>query len=88
MAFHHPHMKHLLEDQVVKTIKAYLNINGMAMKQGTILDATLNAAPSSTKNKTVHAGADSESGLIHLLETTSTNVQDLIWQPSCCTVRT
>jgi IS5 family transposase len=32
-------------------VKAHLKDNGMAMKQGTIIDATLIAAPSSTKNK-------------------------------------
>ncbi len=32
-------------------MKAHLKANGMAMKQGTIIDATLIAAPSSTKNK-------------------------------------
>jgi IS5 family transposase len=32
-------------------VKAHLKANGMAIKQGTIIDATLIAAPSSTKNK-------------------------------------
>ncbi len=32
-------------------MKAHLKANGMAIKQGTIIDATLIAAPSSTKNK-------------------------------------
>ena len=32
-------------------VKAHLKANGMAMKQGTIIDATLIAAPSSTKNE-------------------------------------
>ena len=32
-------------------VKAHLKSNGMAMKQGTIIDATLIAAPSSTKNE-------------------------------------
>jgi IS5 family transposase len=32
-------------------VKAHLKANGMAMKQGTIVDATLIAAPSSTKNE-------------------------------------
>ena len=32
-------------------MNAHLKANGMAMKQGTIIDATLIAAPSSTKNE-------------------------------------
>jgi IS5 family transposase len=32
-------------------VKAHLKAKGMAMKQGTIIDATLIAAPTSTKNK-------------------------------------
>jgi IS5 family transposase len=70
----------------------------MAMKQCTIIDATLIAAPSSTKNEKkerdpemhqtckgkqwylgmkVHIGVDSESGLIHSVETTAAHVHDL-----------
>jgi IS5 family transposase len=79
-------------------VKTHLKANGMAMKQGTIVDATLIAAPSSTKNEKkerdpemhqtkkgnqwyfgmkVHIGVDSESGLIHSVETTATHVHDL-----------
>jgi len=32
-------------------VKAHLKANGMAMKQGTIIDVTLITAPSSTKSK-------------------------------------
>lgn len=32
-------------------MKAHIKANGMDMKQGTIIDATLIHAPSSTKNK-------------------------------------
>jgi IS5 family transposase len=39
------------EDFVYETVKAHLKECGMAMKQGTIIDATLIAAPSSTRNK-------------------------------------
>jgi IS5 family transposase len=47
--------RHLLEkpelgDQLFETVKAYLKDRGMEMRQGTIIDATLIAAPSSTKN--------------------------------------
>jgi IS5 family transposase len=48
--------RHLLEEkdrgtQIVESVKAHLKANGMAMKQGTIIDATIIAAPSSTKNE-------------------------------------
>ncbi len=43
--------KHDLGKQIFETVKAHLKANGMAMKQGTMIDATLIAAPSSTKNK-------------------------------------
>jgi IS5 family transposase len=33
-------------------VKAHLKQRGMAIKQGTIIEATLISAPSSTKNKT------------------------------------
>jgi len=47
---------HLLEEhdlrlQIFKVVVAQLKANGMAMKQGTIIDATLIAATSSTENK-------------------------------------
>ena len=43
--------KHKLDDQIIQTVKANLSALGMTMRQGTIVDATLMAAPSSTKNK-------------------------------------
>lgn len=87
-----------LGDQIFEAVKEHLKANGMAMKQGTIIDATIIAAPSSTKNEKkerdpemhqtckgkqwhfgmkVHIGVDSESGLIHSVETTAANVHDL-----------
>ena len=51
LAFRHLLEKHNLGEQIFETVKAYLKANGMAMKQGTIIDATLIAAPSSTKNE-------------------------------------
>lgn len=95
---------HLIEKQdlgksIFEVVKAHLKANGMAMKQGTIIDLTLIAAPSSTKIKKqqrdpetnqarkgmdwyfgmkVHIGVDSESGLIHLVETTAAHVHDII----------
>jgi IS5 family transposase len=51
LAFRHLLEKHDLGDQIFEVVKRHLKANGMAMKQGTIIDATLIAAPSSTKNQ-------------------------------------
>ncbi len=51
LAFRHLLEKHNLGEQIFETVKAHLKQRGMAMKQGTIIDATLIAAPRSTKNK-------------------------------------
>jgi IS5 family transposase len=51
LAFRHLLEKHELGQQIFETVKAHLKARGMAMKQGTIIDATLIASPSSTKNK-------------------------------------
>jgi IS5 family transposase len=98
LAFRHLLEQNNLGEEIFEAVKAHLKANGMAMKQGTIVDATIIAAPSSTKNKAgerdpemhqtkkgnqwyfgmkVHLGVDSESGLIHSVETTAANVHDL-----------
>ena len=51
LTFRHLLEKHALDEQIVETVKAHLSARGMTMRQGTIVDATLIAAPSSTKNK-------------------------------------
>jgi IS5 family transposase len=51
LAFRHMLEKDHLGERVFETVKAHLKEQGMAMKQGTIINATLIAAPSSTKNK-------------------------------------
>ncbi len=51
LTFRHLLEKHNLGEQIFETVKAHLKDNGMAMKQGTIINATLIAAPSSTKNE-------------------------------------
>ncbi|AFY27341.1 IS5 family transposase [Cyanobium gracile] len=51
LAFRHLLEKHNLGERIFETVKTHLKDRGMAMKQGTIIDATLIAAPSSTKNK-------------------------------------
>ncbi len=51
LAFRHLLEKNDLGEQIFPAVKAHLKERGMAMQQGTILDATLIAAPSSTKNR-------------------------------------
>jgi IS5 family transposase len=51
LAFRHLLEKHNLGEQIFETVKGHLKERGMAMKQGTIIDATLIAAHSPTKNK-------------------------------------
>jgi IS5 family transposase len=48
LAFRHLLEKHELGDQIFETVKAHFSERGMTMRQGTIVDATLIAAPSST----------------------------------------
>ena len=51
LAFRHLLEQNELGEQIFEAVKAHLKANGMAMKQGTIVDATIIAAPSSTKNE-------------------------------------
>jgi len=51
LTFRHLLEMHELGDQILETVKAHLRARGMTMRQGTIVDANLIAAPSSTKNK-------------------------------------
>jgi IS5 family transposase len=51
LAFRHLLEKHDLGQQIFEVVKAHLKANGMAMKQGTIIYATLIAAPSSTSTR-------------------------------------
>jgi IS5 family transposase len=51
LTFRHLLEKHELGEQIVQTVKAHLSVRGMTMCQRSIVDATLIAAPSSTKNK-------------------------------------
>jgi IS5 family transposase len=50
LTYRHLLEKHNLGKQIFEAVKAHLKTNVMAMKQGTIIKATLIAAPSSTKN--------------------------------------
>lgn len=49
LTFRHLLEKHELGDQIFETVNAHLSARAMTMRQGTIVDATLIAAPSSTK---------------------------------------
>jgi IS5 family transposase len=51
LTYRHLLEKHNLGKQIFEAVKAHLKTNVMAMKQGTIIKATLIAAPSSTKNE-------------------------------------
>jgi len=48
--FRHLLEKHKLGEAIFKTINAYLRKNGVKVSTGTIVDATIISAPSSTKN--------------------------------------
>ncbi len=43
--------EHKLAEQILKTVNDLLNQRGLLLKAGTVVDATLIAAPTSTKNK-------------------------------------
>ena len=51
LSFRHLLERHSLGERIFETVKDHLSQRGMTMRQGTIVDATLIAAPSSTKNK-------------------------------------
>jgi len=51
MNFRHLLEKHQLAACILETINAYLRDKGLSLRQGTIVDATIIHAPSSTKNK-------------------------------------
>jgi IS5 family transposase len=52
LSFWHLLKKRKLGKKIFDVVKVHLNQRGMAMKQGTIIDATLICVLSSTKNKT------------------------------------
>jgi IS5 family transposase len=51
LAFRHLLEQQNLGEEIVEAVKAHLKANGMAMRQVSIVDATIIEAPSSTKNK-------------------------------------
>jgi len=50
LRFRHLLEQHQLAEQILATVNATLSAKGLLLKQGTAIDATLIAAPSSTKN--------------------------------------
>lgn len=51
LRFRHRLEKHKLAEQILATVNELLSQRGLLLKTGTVVDATLIAAPSSTKNK-------------------------------------
>ena len=51
LRFRHMLERHKLADQILATVNALLQAKGLQLKVGTVVDATLIAAPSSTKNQ-------------------------------------
>ena len=51
LSFRHLLEKQDLGEQIFETVKAQLSARCMTMRQGTIVDVTLIAAPTSTKHK-------------------------------------
>ena len=51
MRFRHLLERHKLAEQILATVNALLQAKGLQLKAGTVVDATLIAAPSSTKNQ-------------------------------------
>lgn len=52
LRFRHVLEKHRLGEQMLRTVNDLLSAKGLMLKSGTVVDATLIAAPSSTKNAT------------------------------------
>jgi IS5 family transposase len=90
--------KHQLTERLLAEINAHLSERGLLVGKGTIVDATIIDAPSSTKNAKkkrdpqmhqtrkgkqwyfgmkVHTGVDTDSGLVHTVRGTATNVADV-----------
>jgi transposase, IS5 family len=51
LRFRHRLEKHKLAEQILQTVNDLLTEKGLLLKAGTAVDATIIAAPSSTKNK-------------------------------------
>jgi len=99
LRFRHLLERHKLAEQILATVNDLLSAKGLLLKAGTVVDATLIAAPSSTKNRDgtrdpdmhqskkgqqwyfgmkAHIGVDAESGLVHTVQGTAGNVNDVV----------
>jgi IS5 family transposase len=99
LRFRHLLEKHDLAMDMLRVVNDMLQNKGLMLKTGTVVDATLISAPSSTKNSTgardpemkqskkgnqwyfgmkAHIGVDAESGLVHAVQGTSGNVNDVV----------
>jgi IS5 family transposase len=99
LRFRHLLEKRKLAEQILATVNDLLQGKGLMLKAGTVVDATLIAAPSSTKNASserdpemhqtkkgnqwhfgmkAHIGVDAQSGLVHTVQGTAANVNDVV----------
>ena len=83
---------------MLEEINAHLESQGLRLREGTIVDASIIEAPSSTKNRAekrdpemhqtkkrngwhfemkLPIGVDADTGLVHSMSTTATNVHDV-----------
>ena len=89
--------KNGIQKKIFATVVKVLEEQGLILKKGTIVDSTLIAAPSSTKNHEkkrdpeAHStkkgdqrriGVDKESGLVHHVKLTSANTADVTAVPN------
>jgi IS5 family transposase len=81
--FRHLPEAHGLGERIFQEVNAHLEEKGLRLSEGTIMDATIINAPSSTKKGNqyyfgmkIHVGVDRESRTVHSLVTTPANVHD------------
>ena len=86
LRFRHRLEEHKLADSILATVNDLLCSQGLLFKEGSAVDATLIAAPISTKNKKAnqwhfemkaHIGVDADSGLVHTVRGTAGHVGDV-----------
>jgi len=98
LRFRHVLEKRKLAERILATVNLLLGAKGLMLRSGTVVDATLISAPSSTKNASgerdpemhqskkgqqwffgmkAHIGVDADSGLVHSVQGTAANVNDV-----------
>ena len=84
LKFRHLLERHGLTTAILEEINALLVERGLILRQGTMVDATLVAAPTSTKKGNqwhfgmkAHVGVDTENGLVHTVIGTAAKVPDV-----------